>query len=607
MVSNFPTVEGCIDTRSLENFTSQKTADNSEIFEISPLITSLDCSRQNCFITRQRNLISFSYLNANNQIKTVTQFRTKHTPFISYAQSERDINTFIITTMKQHVRLYDLNRSVPALVKLFEISPKTPSISWNTTKPWRENTFLYANEKQFFLIDVRTSPEQWMEEVTSSMDSGECDHISALLPSDFNNLFYVATNHKLHCMDIRHLKKFSFSDTEGAICRWSHQLRYAPLMMDSFRLRQAEYVALSSALAGDLHICQLNRERNAEELSTESPLRPHKHIYYSPCLPYQPPTLSEAYESARLSGKCILPEANLETRIKCCTTGMSFLKSSLDNAQSGVGLLLTSNSNGDVFGHTLSKREKKETEVRCNEESNEKMAEFESRICHQMKSTLNYTHIKNMKSLRKVFLCKNLSAVKKYDFDAMDNEFNEDDTPANDAQNSPTTSPIRKTKRLRLGRWQKSLSTLYSYKDALVPDLLSIWDIDIEEEKCIRLGNLQLNIKTDPEVKVKDWLATNINSNPPMLTIPAHAMARYNESDMSNIFDNSLNITETQNSTIDFENVVHSTQLMMDNTANVSNTLDASRLEIQIQNDQSTTVVEKLKNKKKNKKYVKGF
>ncbi|KAM7350085.1 TATA box-binding protein-associated factor RNA polymerase I subunit C-like [Cochliomyia hominivorax] len=603
MASQFVEIQDDTDTFSLHTVATNKTNENSEIFEFHPLLTSLNCSRQNCFIARQRNLISFNYLNDNKQLKSVTQFRTKSTPFISFAQSERDINTFIITTMKQHVRLYDLNSSAPALVKLYEISPKTPNISWNTVKPWREHTFLYANEKQFFLIDTRSSPEQWMEEVTSSLDNLMCDHISAVLPSDFNNLFYVATSHKLQCMDIRYLKKFSFSDTDGAICRWSHQLRYAPLMIDKLRLNKTEYIALSSPIAGDLHICQLSRERNAQGICLDPSTPAPKHIYSSTCMPYQPPTLFEAYEHARLGGKCLRPEANLEARIKCCTTGLKFLNSSSNNSKSGIGLLLTSNSIGDIFAYTLSKREKNETEERCNKQTDHIMSEFEKKILKQTQPSLNYTEIKNMKGLRKVFLCKTLSAVKKIDFDAMDNEYDEEEVAGENNETNPApTRPRRKRK--HLGRWQKPLSTLYSYKDALVPDLLSIWDIDIEEEKNIRLGNLR-HIKPDPTVKVEDWLKENINSNPPMISIPSHSLSRYNENDLSNIFDSTINMTQTQNTTIDFENAVHSTQIM-NNTVNATN-VDTSNLEIQIQNETQTIEVEKVKIKKKNKKYVKGF
>lgn len=189
----------------------------------------------------------------------------------------------------------------------------------------------------------------------------------------------------------------------------------------------------------------------------------------------------------------------------------------------------------------------------------------------------------------------------------MDNEYNEDDNRlANNATSPPAANPVKRLKRIHLGRWQKPLSTLHSYKDALVPDLLSIWDIDVEEEKNIRLGNL-CNIKPDPNAKVDNWLKTNLQINPPMLTIPSHEISRYNvDNDNSNIFDTTMNLSQTQNTTtLDFENAIHSTQIVENGGNNT--TLDTSALEIQINNETTTTVVEKIKSKKKNKKYVKGF
>lgn len=620
MVSKFAAGDECSHTESLHKVGFHETSENSEIFEIRPLLTSFDSCRQNCFISRQRNLITLNCLNDNNKIKTVTQFRTLSTPFISCAQSERDINSFIVTTMKQHIRLYDLQSSVPALVKLFEISPNSSKISWNTVKPWRENTFMYANEKEFFLIDIRTSPKQWLNKLTFANDSLICDHISAVLPSQFKNLFYVATNHKLQCMDVRLLNKTSLSDSEGSICGWSHQLRYAPLMMDTLRLSQTEYIALSSPISGDLHICQLSRERNVGSISLDPSIHVPKHIYNSTCLPYQPPTLLESYENARLSGKCLRTEANLEARIKCCTTGMKFLNPSFKQSNCGMGLLLTSNSNGDVFAYTLSKREQEETEERYNRQSDEIMAEFEQKICKKTQLPLNYTDIKNMKGktysfcvilqsiiclclklflgLRKVFLCKTLSSVKKYDFDDMDNEYNEDAVVTNSPEK---THP----KRLHLGRWQKSLSTLHSYKDALVTDLLSIWDIDVQEEKNIHLGNLRNAVKTDSTAKVDLWLTKN-DVNPPMLSIPLQDMSKYCENDTSDTLNSYINNSLTQNTAIDFENAVHSTQIF-DNSLNATNNFDQSDVVIQINNGATKTPLEKLKNKKKNKKYTIGF
>lgn len=58
----------------------------------------------------------------------------------------------------------------------------------------------------------------------------------------------------------------------------------------------------------------------------------------------------------------------------------------------------------------------------------------------------------------------------------------------------------------RLGNWQKSFHQLSSFKDILVPKLLSIWDINIEDNrKKIRLDPV-LNTKPDPETLVSSWM-----------------------------------------------------------------------------------------------------
>lgn len=380
--------------QSLDKITSKE---DCEIFEIQPM-KSPNANDQNCFITRQRNSIAINTLTERNKLRILTQFRTKSTPFISFTQSDRDCNKLLLTTMKQHVRLYDIGASEPILSDLFKIESNGFNPSWNSIKPWRENTFLYANEYKFCLIDIRTRPEQWMAAATSVIEHNVlCDHITAIKPSDFNNLFYVATNHKLHCMDIRYMKEFSFDEPEGVICRWSHQLQYSPLLIDTYRVRNHEYIALSSPIAGDLHICQLSRKKNVEKMAVTTSQRVPKHLFSSPCLPYQPPSLLEAYEVARLEGHCLQPEANLKNRLMSCTTGMSFCHPLLEGNEAPLGTLLTSNSLGDIFLRTLTKREDdQQPDVRGNENSNEMFAEYAKKLVEQ-KHVLNYTEIKNMK------------------------------------------------------------------------------------------------------------------------------------------------------------------------------------------------------------------
>lgn len=393
-------------TSSLKSVAKITSPEKSEVFEIQPM---LNPSTDNCFIVRQRNLVSLNYLSDNNNIKILTQFRTKSTPFISFTQCDRDYTKFLLTTMKQHVRLYDIGGNVPRLAKLYEIESEALNISWNTLKPWRENTFLYANEYKFCVIDVRTTPAQWMSSATSAIEHTHvCDHISAVKPSGFNNLFYVATNHRLHCLDIRHIRNSLFNHPDAAVCRWSHQMQYSPLMMDTWRLNNIEYIALSSPLAGDLHICQLSRKKNVDNLSVPLSDRMPKHIYNSPCLPYQPPTLMEAYNYARMDGNCLQPESNLYGRLLACTTGLNFCRPSMEGSENGLGLLLTSNSLGDIFLQTLNKRENQESDSRGNSRSNEIMEDFAKTLLKR-KQPLNYTDIKDMKGeYRKLFLSYNV-------------------------------------------------------------------------------------------------------------------------------------------------------------------------------------------------------
>ncbi|XP_075156001.1 TATA box-binding protein-associated factor RNA polymerase I subunit C-like [Haematobia irritans] len=597
-INEFPMPEDFTVTTSLSKVASKRLSEKCEIFEIKPMIP-YNGSQKDSFIVRQRNLIHLNYLNKDNDIKVLAQFRTKSTPFISFSQSERDSNKLLLTTMKQHIRLYDINVDVPRLVQLFEIDPLNKKFSWNMIRPWRENTFLYCNNYEFCVIDVRTSPDQWMSSATSVITNDFlCDHITAIQPSAFNNLFYVATNHTLSCMDIRHIKtSSSYNEPEAVISRWSHQLQYSPLLLDTYRLRNAEYIALSSPLSGDLNICQLHRQKNDEKQIIQKSQREPKHIFKSPCLPYQPPTLLEAYDRARLEGHCLQPETNVKNRILACSTGLTFSEAALHDSQlPALGLILTSNSMGDIFLQALTKREANESDTRCSTQSTETIKDFAKKLSDQ-EEPLNYTHIENMKAMRKIFLCSFLNREIKEDVDAMDDSYSENDI-ANPIQ------PIKKKrKRLHLGRWQKSLSTLHSYKDALVPDLLSIWDIEMDNENdALRLGNLDgsSRVKPDPEKKVQNWL--DINVCPPMVNIP--------NTNVSEI-DTSIFLNQSQD-IIDFENVVQSTQLINASTFdttlhnNTTVNLDISK-NSDVPLNTTSNSLDQSKKKKKAKKFVKGF
>uniref|UniRef100_A0A1I8NQK7 TATA box-binding protein-associated factor RNA polymerase I subunit C n=1 Tax=Stomoxys calcitrans TaxID=35570 RepID=A0A1I8NQK7_STOCA len=616
-LTEFPMVEDYTLTSYLSSVAKLTPRERCEIFEIKPMVLP-SSENKNCFISRQRNCVTISYLNEDKQLNVLKDFLTPSTPFISFAQSERDYSKLLVTTMKQHIQLYDVGAESLQLVQLFKIEPEAVSVGWNMVKPWRENTFLYTNEYNFCLIDVRTTPTQWMSSATSIIENHYlCDHITAIQPSAFSNMFYIATNHKLHCMDIRYIKgSSSFSEPGAVVCRWSHQLEYSPLLLDTYRLLNNEYIALSSPLSGDLHICQLSRQRNDEQLPIQVSQRVPHHIYKSPCMPYQPPTFVEAYDRARLEGNCLQSDSNLRNRIMACTTGMSFCKSALGDKGPALGLLLTSNSLGDIFLQTLTKREEMENDARSNARSTEIMVEFAKKLTVQ-KQPLNYTYLKNMKAMRKVFLSKYLNTAVKNEMDDLDDSYSETEQIPPPEVLPGALPPKKKRKRLHFGRWQKSLSKLHSYKDALVPDLLSIWDIELDDEKDgLHLGSLQnsRNIKPDSEIKVQNWLASSMRPNAPMVNIPNKISTNLNEVLVTALGnDENISLNET-NISMDFEHAVQSTQIInasaCETTFNIHNNstlhLNTTAGDIEV-NTTLDIVVDSMKKKKKVKKFVKGF
>uniref|UniRef100_A0A0A1WWA4 Apolipoprotein L4 n=1 Tax=Zeugodacus cucurbitae TaxID=28588 RepID=A0A0A1WWA4_ZEUCU len=490
-----------------------------EVFEVRS-IQNLCADSAMSFALRQRNCINFYSIPSTGKMKAITRFNSTSTPFISFAQSPIDLSTFIITTMKQSVRVYDMTSRTPTLTATHDICTRDDAmrISWNMVRPWQGQTFLYANENKFFVIDTRTTPEQWLNSCScDETNTYDCDFISSIAKSEFRDLAYVATNHKLHCLDLRYLGG-NMESGAGAVCRWTHQLEYAPAFMDIYQLGAVEFIALSSALADDMCICELTREHAGQIVEdngvnvSKSPLKsPSKRsLYKSYCLPYQPPTLQDAYQQARSVGKCLQPDADLPTRISRCSTGLAFYDTSTFAECMGEDdcdtftLLLSSNSIGDVFAHRLIEQDTAEPEARLRSatEVENTMCEYAKRVCELTQPRLNCTEVVNLEAMRKVFRCNTLSI------------------PLNFEEDNKTKADITPVRKRGLGRWQKPIQTLHSYKDALVQDILSIWDIDYEDDKkAISFSHIKkgLGVKPDPESLVTDWLNENIKEEKPKL------------------------------------------------------------------------------------------
>ncbi|XP_054729923.1 uncharacterized protein LOC129238770 isoform X2 [Anastrepha obliqua] len=501
----------------LDHISSQQLNTDSEIFELRP-IRNLHVECSNCFAVRTRNTITLHTLLPTGTTKGVMRFKTNSTPFISFAQSTVDSSTFIVTTMKQSVRVYDLNTSTPVLSAQHDVCTRDDinRVSWNMVRPWQGQTFVYANEKKLLLIDTRTTPDQWLKSSCGyETPEYKCDFISSIAKSEYRDLVYVATNHKLHCLDLRYIGG-DFESSAAAICRWTHQLQYAPAFVETFHFGGVEFIALSSALADDMVICELTREHSAQIVNEEessignSPGKRQfgKCEYKSYCLPYQLPTLQEAYHKARVAGKCLQPDADLTSRMARCTTGLAFYDTETSECigkedSDTFALLLTSNSIGDVYARRLIARDTQEVET-CKRDENageDTMHVYADRVCERTQKNLNCTEVVNLRAMRKVFRCNALS-----------NPINFEDGDDDDDDKAEVKKISRK--RHALGRWQKPVEALYSYKDALVKDLLSIWDIDYEDNKKYELSfshiKKRLGAEPNPEGIVSSWLEENI-------------------------------------------------------------------------------------------------
>lgn len=364
--------------------------ENSTIYEILPFKMN---EERNLFLTRCRNTIKLHQRHFDQRIKTLTSINND-VPVCSMGQCMRNLNTLLVTTIENNIYNYDITTQYANSIELYKLPDSNNSISWNSIISYDESKFIYINQKDLYLIDLRTKSDQWLKSIVEQ-DRYKCDHLTSLKKSAYDNLIYVASSHKLYCMDLRYICEKETTNATSNICQWTHHCEYAPLMMSTYQLDNSEYIALSSSLAGDLCICELKCQRDAavsDGLSTKEDVKLTTN-YTASCVAYQPPTIMEAYEHARSSGICFDARTNLDSRLRCSTTGLTFHRLKMKN-KDNQDLLLYSNSQGDIFAHCLQSDIKHNiTNSRTNEASNDIMSKFNNHIVANYEPILNYTYI----------------------------------------------------------------------------------------------------------------------------------------------------------------------------------------------------------------------
>ncbi|EDW72393.1 uncharacterized protein Dwil_GK20740 [Drosophila willistoni] len=546
---------------------------SSEIFEIINLESYL-VNHGHFFLTRYLKEISIYEIKKNEPdedddddddneedtytLKCHSNLTNQHGNFISAAQSLGQAKHLALASQDRSIQQMDM--STEQQVTKFDVcllkSLKQSSSTWAQLLAMDANCFYYAAQPVFLTVDMRCENTNLNPCFASSLYSQQCETFSCLHRSVNPNLLYVASNHKLHCLDMRQMgKKIS----DRSIVTWTHQMNYPPTFMDTCVFEGDEYIVLGSALPSDQRLCELQNS-----LGTPT----------STCLPYAPPSLDEALTDARLRGS-ISVYADLPERVKCCHTGLKFqiLENSSDKS---FAQLLTSTSIGDVYCQRFTPRddEEKKKELRTGLHTAEAISYFANLVQKNVdQRPLKCTEVQHVSVLRDILKSDEERVAEDekpfevedividYGFDDSDkesengNEANvksptkEQQTPTKKQQSPakevqptpkaalsppPPTPPedeaeaeaealdIPKQKTVNRGPWQQSAFQLGRYTDMITTRLLSVWDleeydqtrdvnIDMIDEKLKKEGNVTIKM----EDRMANWLKNLANEPGP--------------------------------------------------------------------------------------------
>ncbi|KAH8370681.1 hypothetical protein KR093_004683 [Drosophila rubida] len=504
---------------------SETLADSSsELFELQP-VSSFRVNHGNMFLVRQLNDIAIYELRKAKykapkdhdddddddgggddapryEFSCQCKYSSKDGPFISVAQAVNRPSVLAMACQDRSVRFLDI--ATQQDISKHAVANLKGTSTWAQLRAWREHCFLYACQSAVIGIDMRCANEVNNPLFASSVYSKRCESFSCLAGSVNPHLLYAASNHKLHCIDMRCLGK---KIADRAVVTWTHQMCYPPTFMDTIAQEGSEYVAMSNALPADQRICELSQAL-AQSVTAMG----------SPTLPYAPPQLQEALTDAQLMGCGVSIYADLSERIRSCTTGVKFHR--LEKASDGAfAQLLTANSVGDVFCQRVTQRDELEMqqEQRTGDHTNEAILYYADLACERVTRRLRCTEVQPMAVLRDLLKSAEEREVQEekpmpvedieidYGFaevtvessdESQDDSSNNDELPTvSHKVEQPTTppTPVRPTplpalpppaaaapkkRAVNRGPWQKSAHYLSQFEDVISTRMLSIWDIE---------------------------------------------------------------------------------------------------------------------------------
>ncbi|XP_055380422.1 uncharacterized protein LOC129611349 isoform X2 [Condylostylus longicornis] len=467
------------DVANIEYESNDVNAPTSEILEVQ----ASNGIKNRFFVRCEKNITKYFY--DESEATCVFNIERASVPFITFSEDPLNENVIITGDLNRQVFLWDVSRSLKKPISKL-LSQRNEILerpdNWNCIRYFKINSFIYTDFEKFSLIDKQI--ESFVDDIDFPVikdEIGTCEKICSLAVSNrFSNLIYIGTTHKVYAVDVRYLKKKRGS---LILLKWTHQMKYPPLILKVHNCFESELIAASSPLYGEIRIFEVKKSLN--EYS--------KKVYTSPYLPVSPPDFQNSYYFSKLQGECLDPSVDFESRIKKCTTGLEFFE------KNNKVQLLISNSLGDVFSSRLINEEMEESKA-FHTDIIKNYYEKVQKITRENLKELYVTDIKDMTNISKILRSTRLDPGDNYKLqNKISNKFEID--YENDPEKLIEIFPEKKRK---LSKWEKTPTQYAECKDVLAASILKIWDFDIDKmELDVKKSS---TFKEEQLIRVKDWV-----------------------------------------------------------------------------------------------------